>query len=189
VANKVAARLTKHVFTASKSVHLRHGVPIGIPLRPAIADLDRAALRAAMGVRTDYLMQDSAGDPFETVPEMSRRGRAFTVWAVLRALGRSGVADLVDGYCAHAAAFAEGIAAIDGGRVENDVVFSQVCATFGSDERTADVTARLMADGTTWMTGSRWHGKAVLRVSVSNWSTTAADVAKSLTALRRAAAL
>jgi glutamate/tyrosine decarboxylase-like PLP-dependent enzyme len=149
---------------------------------------DRAALRAAMGLRTDYLMQDSAGDPFETVPEVSRRGRAFTVWAVLRALGRSGVADLVDGYCGHATAFAEGIAAIDGSRVANDVVFSQVCATFGSDKRTADVTARLMADGTTWMTGSRWHGTAVLRVSVSNWSTTADDVARSLAALRRAAA-
>ena len=148
---------------------------------------DRAAVRAAMGLRTDYLMQDSAGDPFETVPEVSRRGRAFTVWAVLRALGRSGVADLVDGYCGHAAAFAAGIAAIDGATVENDVVFSQVCASFGSDERTADVTARLMADGTTWMTGSRWHGKAVLRVSVSNWSTTGDDVARSLDALRKAA--
>ena len=51
VANRVAARLTKHVFTASKSVHLRHGVPIGIPLRPAIADLDRAALRAEARAR------------------------------------------------------------------------------------------------------------------------------------------
>lgn len=149
---------------------------------------DRAAVRAAMGLRTDYLMQDSAGDPFETVPEVSRRGRAFTVWAVLRALGRSGVADLVDGYCGHAAAFAAGIAAIDGATVENDVVFSQVCASFGSDQRTADVTRRLMADGTTWMTGSRWHGKAVLRVSVSNWSTTDDDVARSLDALRKAAA-
>ncbi len=149
---------------------------------------DRAALRAAMGIRTDYLMQDTAGDPFETVPEMSRRGRAFTVWAVLRALGRSGVADLVDGYCRHAAAFAAGIATIDGATVENDVVFSQVCASFGSDQRTADVTARLMADGTTWMTGSRWRGKAVLRVSVSNWSTTDDDVARSLDALRKAAA-
>jgi glutamate/tyrosine decarboxylase-like PLP-dependent enzyme len=149
---------------------------------------DRAALRAAMGIKTDYLMQDSAGDSLETVPEMSRRGRAFTVWAVLRALGRSGVADLVDGYCRHAAAFAEGIASIDGSCVENDVVFSQVCATFGSDQRTADVTARLMADGTTWMTGSRWHGKSVLRVSVSNWSTTDDDVARSLDALRKAAA-
>ena len=148
---------------------------------------DRAAVRAAMGLRTEYLMQDSAGDPFETVPEVSRRGRAFTVWAVLRALGRSGVAGLVDGYCRHAAAFAEGIATIDGAAIENDVVFSQVCATFGSDERTADVTARLMADGTAWMTGSRWHGKAVLRVSVSNWSTTDDDVARSLDALRKSA--
>jgi glutamate/tyrosine decarboxylase-like PLP-dependent enzyme len=148
---------------------------------------DRAALRAAMGIKTDYLMQDSAGDPLETVPEMSRRGRAFTVWAVLRALGRSGVADLVDGYCRHAAAFAAGIAGIDGATVANEVVFSQVCATFGSDQRTADVTARLLADGTAWMTGSRWHGKAVLRVSVSNWSTTDDDVARSLDALHKAA--
>ncbi|HTR94039.1 MAG TPA: pyridoxal-dependent decarboxylase [Trebonia sp.] len=148
---------------------------------------DRAALHAAMGIKTDYLMQDSAGDSLDSVPEMSRRGRAFTVWAVLRALGRSGVADLVDGYCRHAAAFAAGIATIDGATVENDVVFSQVSATFGDDQRTADVTARLMADGTTWMTGSRWHGKSVLRVSVSNWSTTDDDVARSLDALRNAA--
>ena len=149
---------------------------------------DRAALRSAMGMKTDYLMQDSAGDSLETVPEVSRRGRAFTVWAVLRALGRSGVAGLVDGYCRHAAAFAEGIVTIDGAAIENDVVFSQVCASFGSDQRTAEVTARLMADGTAWMTGSRWHGKAVLRVSVSNWSTSDDDVARSLDALRRAAA-
>jgi glutamate/tyrosine decarboxylase-like PLP-dependent enzyme len=122
------------------------------------------------------------------VPVVSRRGRAFTVWAVLRALGRSGVADLVSGLCVHAAAFADGIAAIDGARIENDVVYTQVCATFGGDERTAAVTRALLADGTAWMSGSRWRGKTVLRVSVSNWSTTADDVAKSLAALRRAAA-
>ena len=68
------------------------------------------------------------------------------------------------------------------------MVFSQVSASFGSDERTAEVTRRLMADGTAWMTGSRWHGKAVLRISVSNWSTSDEDVARSLDALRRAAA-
>ena len=67
------------------------------------------------------------------------------------------------------------------------MVFTQVCATFGTDERTAAVTRALLADGTAWMSGSRWHGKAVLRVSVSNWSTTEADVARSLEALRRAA--
>jgi glutamate/tyrosine decarboxylase-like PLP-dependent enzyme len=148
---------------------------------------DRAALRSAMSMHGDYLIHDAAGDSLDTVPELSRRGRAVPVWAVLRALGRDGVAALVEGFCRHAAAFAGGIAAIDGARVENDVVFTQVCATFGADQRTADVAARLMADGTAWMTGSRWHGQAVLRVSVSNWSTTDEDVARSLAALRKAA--
>jgi len=66
-------------------------------------------------------------------------------------------------------------------------VFTQVCATFGTDDRTTAVTRALLADGTAWMSGSRWHDQAVLRVSVSNWSTTEADVARSLEALRRAA--
>jgi len=148
---------------------------------------DQSALRASMGMHGDYFIQDAAGDSLETVPEVSRRGRAFPVWAVIRALGRDGLAGLVEGFCRHATAFAAGIAEIDGATIENDVVFSQVCARFGSDERTADVTRRLMADGTAWMTGSRWRGKAVLRVSVSNWSTTDDDVARSLDALRKAA--
>jgi glutamate/tyrosine decarboxylase-like PLP-dependent enzyme len=148
---------------------------------------DRAALRAAMGMHGDYFIQDAAGDSFDTVPEVSRRGRAFTVWAVLRALGREGLAALVEGLCHHATAFANGVAAIDGAKVENDVVFTQVCATFGTDERTAEVTRALLADGTAWMSGSRWHDKAVLRISVSNWSTTGDDVVRSLDALRKAA--
>ena len=149
---------------------------------------DRAALRAAMGMHGDYLIFDAAGEPFEKVPEISRRGRAFPVWAVLRSLGRDGVADLVDGFCTHARSFADGIAAIDGAEVLNDVDFTQVCATFGDDDRTRAVVAAMLADGTAWTTGSRWRGRAVLRVSVSNWSTTAADVDATLDALRRAAA-
>jgi glutamate/tyrosine decarboxylase-like PLP-dependent enzyme len=150
---------------------------------------DRAALRAAMGMHGDYLIRDAAGDPFEFVPEVSRRGRAIPVWAVMRALGRSGLAALVDGFCGNAANFAAGIAGIDGAAVENDVVFSQVCASFGSDERTEEVTRRLLADGTAWMSGSRWRGKSVLRISVCNWSTTDDDVQRSLDALRKAAAV
>jgi len=150
---------------------------------------DRAALRGAMTMGSpDYFIPDAAGDPCETVPESSRRARVIPVWAVLRALGRQGVADLVDGFCRHATAFADGIATIDGGSVENDVVFSQVSASFGPDQRTVEVSRRLMADGTAWMTGSRWHDKTVLRISVSNWSTTDEDVTRSLAALRRAAA-
>jgi glutamate/tyrosine decarboxylase-like PLP-dependent enzyme len=148
---------------------------------------DQDALRSAMGMHGDYFIHDAAGDPLETVPEVSRRARAIPVWAVLRALGRDGVAALVERLCAHAAAFADGIAAIDGARIANDVVFTQVCATFGTGERTAAVTRALLADGTAWMSGSRWHDETVLRVSVSNWSTTEDDVARSLEALRKAA--
>jgi glutamate/tyrosine decarboxylase-like PLP-dependent enzyme len=148
---------------------------------------DREALHAAMSMHGDYLIHDAAGDSLETVPELSRRARAIPVWAVLRALGRQGVAELVDGLCRHARAFADGIAAIDGARIVNDVVFTQVCATFGGDERTAAVTRALLADGTAWMSGSRWRGQTVLRVSVSNWSTTSDDVARSLAALGQAA--
>lgn len=148
---------------------------------------DRNALRAAMTMGAmDYFITDAAGDSCDTVPESSRRARAIPVWALLRALGRQGVADLLDGFCRHAQAFASGIEAIEGAQVENDVVFSQVSVSFGSDERTQEVTARLMADGTAWMTGSRWRGKAVLRISVSNWSTSDEDVARSLAALRKA---
>lgn len=149
---------------------------------------DRPALRAAMGMHGDYLIHDAAGEPFDKVPEISRRGRAFPVWAVLRALGRDGVADLVDGFCDHATAFADGIAAIEGARVLNDVVFTQVCASFGDDDRTRAVVDAMLADGTAWTTGSRWHDRAVVRVSVSNWSTTGDDVRAALDALGRAAA-
>jgi len=148
---------------------------------------DRAALRAAMGMHGDYLIHDAAGEPFDKVPEISRRGRAFTVWAVLQALGREGVGDLVDRLCGHAAAIARGISELDGADVLNDVVFTQVCASFGSDDETRAVVQGMLADGTAWMTGSRWHDRAVLRVSVSNWSTSEADVARSLTALRAVA--
>ena len=143
-------------------------------------------LRAAMGVEGPYLILEHAGrlEPSDKVLELSRRGRAFPVWAVLRSLGRTGVADLVDGLCRHATTFADGLADL-GATVRNDVVFTQVCADFGDDARTDAVIDRLLTDGTTWMTGSTWHGRRVLRVAVSNWSTTDDDVTRSLEAVRR----
>ena len=148
---------------------------------------DASALRAAMGMHGDYLIQ-AEGDPFEKVPEVSRRGRAVPVWAALRALGRSGVADLVDGFCRHARTFADGIGRIEGAEVLNDVVFTQVCVAFGDDERTQAVVRGVLETGTAWMSGSRWRGRAVLRVSVSNWATTGDDVERSLEALRQVVA-
>jgi glutamate/tyrosine decarboxylase-like PLP-dependent enzyme len=151
---------------------------------------DPAAVRSALGVQTSYLIADTSGpgDPHEKVPELSRRARGIPVWAALRSLGRTGVADLVAGLCRAARGIADGVATIPGAEVLNDVPFTQVCAAFGTDERTRAVTARIMADGTTWMSGSRWQGRDVLRISVSNWSTDDADVRRSVDAVRRAAA-
>jgi glutamate/tyrosine decarboxylase-like PLP-dependent enzyme len=149
---------------------------------------DPAAVKAAMGMQGDYLIHDEAGEPFDKVPEISRRARAVPVWAVLRSLGSSGVTDLVDRLARHASTFAAGLATIPGVEVLNDVVFTQVCASFGSDERTEEVVRRMLEDGTAWMTGSRWKGRSVLRISVSNWSTTEHDVETSLDAVRRVVA-
>ena len=70
---------------------------------------------------------------------------------------------MVERFCAHARRFAEGLSQMEGVRVVNDVVFTQVCVSFGSDEVTREVAARLLSDGTAWMTPSTWHGQAVLR--------------------------
>jgi glutamate/tyrosine decarboxylase-like PLP-dependent enzyme len=120
------------------------------------------------------------------VPEFSRRARGFPVWAVLRALGRSGVADLVDRLCRNARRMAEGITGIPGAAVLNEVVFTQVLATFGDDDDTTRAVAQgVLDDGTAVLTPSTWRGRAVLRCAMSNWSTTDSDIDRTLDALRR----
>ncbi|MBV8528139.1 MAG: aspartate aminotransferase family protein [Candidatus Dormibacteraeota bacterium] len=149
---------------------------------------DPAPLRAAMGTHANYLVHDQSGpgDPFEKVPELSRRARGVTVWAALRSLGREGVMRLIEGLVARAQALAAGIAEMDGAEVLNDVDYTQVCVAFGDDARTRAVTERLIADGLVWMSGSKWHDRDVVRISVSNWSTDDADVRWALDAVRRA---
>jgi glutamate/tyrosine decarboxylase-like PLP-dependent enzyme len=155
-----------------------------------VAVADPAALHSAMGVHggAAYLADFLAdADPVDKTPEMSRRARGVPVWAALRARGRSGVAALVDGLVSSARALAEGLATIPGVTVLNDVVFTQVSVVFEDDARTRAVVARVLAEGETWMSGSRWRGRDVLRVSVSNAATGPDDVARAVAAVRRAA--
>jgi glutamate/tyrosine decarboxylase-like PLP-dependent enzyme len=168
---------------AHKTLNVPYDCGLSIIAEP---DLSRAAL----GTQTAYLIRDAAGapDPYDLVPELSRRARGVPVWAALRQLGRSGVIELVDGLVANARALAAGLGALPGVEVSNDIAFTQVCLTFGSDERTPAVTQALIADGAVWMSGSHWQGRDVLRISVSNWSTDAADVAFSIAAVERAMA-
>ena len=151
------------------------------------------AHRAAMGVRASYLMHSAGGerDALDYNPEHSRRARGFAVYAAIRALGRSGIAEMVERCCAMARRFAEQLAAADGVEVLNEVVLNQVLvrlqAPDGNDDGHTDrVLERLQHDGTCWMSGTRWKGQAAVRISVSNWSTSADDVDRSVVALLRA---
>ena len=143
-----------------------------------------------MGLHASYLVHDGGGpgDPFEKVPELSRRARGVPVWAALKSLGRDGVAAQVAGLAAAAAGIADGLAAVDGVEILNDVGYTQVCIAFADDETTRAVTARIIADGKVWMSGSRWQGRDILRVSVSNWHTAGADVATAVAAVKAALA-
>ena len=147
---------------------------------------DSTVHRAALGIHAPYLIHSQGPpDPLELGPEFSQRGRAFPLWATLQYLGTDGVAGLVDRMAGHAQAFADGVRAL-GGEVLNDVVFTQVCTAWGDDATTAEVERLLLADGAAWMTGSTWQGRKVLRIAVSNHSTTDDDVRRALEALGKA---
>jgi glutamate/tyrosine decarboxylase-like PLP-dependent enzyme len=150
-----------------------------------------AAHRAAMGVRAAYLIH-AAGDEHDQldyVPEFSRRARGIPVYAALRALGHSGVAELVEGSCALARRFADRLGAAEGVTVLNDVVLNQVLVRFGDDDaRTRRIVERVRDEGTCFLTGTTWHGRAAMRVSVTNWSTDEADVDRSVAAILEVAA-
>jgi glutamate/tyrosine decarboxylase-like PLP-dependent enzyme len=147
------------------------------------------AHRAPLRLTASYLTPAPGGqrDNDEYVPESSRRARGFAVWAALRTLGRSGVADLVERCCAHARRFASALDATDGVEVLNDVVLNQVVVRFGdSDDVTRRVISAAQAEGTCWFGGTVWQGVVAARISVSNWSTTEADVDASVAAIRSA---
>jgi glutamate/tyrosine decarboxylase-like PLP-dependent enzyme len=125
-------------------------------------------------------------DAADWTPESSRRARAFTVYAALRSLGRRGIAELVDGCCDLAGRFAEGVAELPGCELLNDVVVNQVLFRFEDDEATSAVLARVQESGEAWMGGTLWDGRTAIRVSVSGWRTTEADIDRTVAAFKAA---
>jgi len=144
--------------------------------------------RAAMTTSAAYLVQTQGleRDAVDWVPEFSRRSRGIAIYAAIRALGREGVAALVEGCCARARQIAGDLRGVPGVEILNDVVLNQVLVRFGGDDEvTRRVIAGVQQDGTCWLGGTTWHDQAAMRVSVSNWSTTEADAAKSAEAIAR----
>jgi len=146
------------------------------------------AHRAATTASAAYLsLAQDERNPLEWVPEASRRARAIPVYLALRTLGRRGLADLVERSCARARRMASALASRPGVVVLNDVVLNQVLVRFDdSDERTAAVIAEVQREGTCWLGGTRWQGRAAMRISVSGYATSEADADRSAAAIRRA---
>ena len=147
---------------------------------------DGLALQAAMHISAAYLQPGQRREPTNHTPEASRRARAMELWAGLKSLGRTGLAELIERTCAHAQRFGTGMRAA-GYEVLNDVVINQVLVSFGTAEQTREVIRRVQADGTCWCGGTVWQGETAMRISVSSWVTSEEDVEASLAAILRIA--
>jgi len=161
---------------------------LNVPYDSGIAFVRNALdLKAAMSITAEYLLTESEfRNPSDYTPELSRRARGVDVWAALRSLGRRGVEELIDRCCAHARRFAESLSA-EGYEILNDVVLNQVLVAFGDDATTRHIIDEIQRDGTCWCGVTVWQERTAMRISVCNWSTTTADVDKSLAAIIRIA--
>ena len=133
----------------------------------------------AMAYTAAYLTGQVAGRELgggDFVLESSRRARGFATWAALRSLGRSGVAELVERCCDLARRFAAALSEVEGIEIVNDVVLNQVLVRVGDAGLTDRLERAIQDDGTCWMGATTWRGERLLRIAVSNWSTTQADV-------------
>ncbi len=152
------------------------------------------AHQAAMGTHASYLVHSEGKerDQMDWTPEFSRRARGLPVYAAVRSLGRSGIAELIDRCCSHARRFDRALAQVPQVEILNEVVLNQVLVRFldpggDHDARTRAVVKAVQEDGTCWLGGTTWQGKVAMRISVCNWSTTTDDVDLSVEAIVRAA--
>jgi len=143
---------------------------------------DASYLSNAMSATASYLMTGDAREPAHYGPEFSRRGRGIDVWSALRTLGKQGVTDLIEQNCRQAQMMASLLADAEF-TIHNDVVLNQVVVSFGTPEETLEVIRRVQAEGTTWAGGTTWQGHTAMRISVSSWATTDADIQQSAEAI------
>ena len=141
---------------------------------------DRDALASAFSATGSYFVTSEERDGFLFTPDMSRRSRVIEFWATLKSLGMTGLGELVTTLHHRAVQFGEEVAAKPGFEVLNDVVFNQVLVACESDALTVATLRRIQELRECWVGGSTWHGRAVIRVSVSSWATTEQDITRSV---------
>ncbi len=143
-------------------------------------------LRRSFASVAGYLPPGTGFEAMHHTPQSSQRARQVEVWAVLRTLGRQGVADLVVRSCEHARVMADDLRQA-GLEVVNDVVLNQVLVRAATDDRTLALVESVQQDGTCWCGPTVWDQRPAMRISVSGWATSGDDVSKSTAAIIGAA--
>ena len=159
---------------------------LNVPYDSGIALVrDQNSLGQAMSITGSYLLASDHRDAMNFTPDSSRRARAIEIWAALKSLGRSGLADQVNRNCHQAQRFADGLRH-DGVEILNEVVLNQVVVAFGDDDRTSRIISTIQDSGVCWCGETNWHGRTAMRISLSSWATTDDDVERSLMAILEA---
>ena len=161
---------------------------LNVPYDSGLAIVARAApQRAAMSMKASYLQRgvDEERVGMDYAPESSRRARVLPIYALFKALGADGITDMVRRNCALARRMADRLSSEPRVRILNEVVLNQVLVQFADDATTTKVIAAVQAEGTCWAGGAFWRNTQAMRISVSNWSTTAADIDRSADAMLR----
>jgi glutamate/tyrosine decarboxylase-like PLP-dependent enzyme len=159
---------------------------LNVPYDSGLAFVRNGAfLSRAMTVAAAYIPKGAGRDPGLFTPELSRRARGVEIWAALRSLGRTGLAEMLERTCRHARRFAEALRAA-GCEILNEVTLNQVLVSFGTPEQTLRVIDRVQRDGTCWCGPTTWQGRTAMRISVTSWVTTGEDVERSLQAILQA---
>jgi glutamate/tyrosine decarboxylase-like PLP-dependent enzyme len=145
-----------------------------------------AAHKRAMQIAASYLpvAEDGARQSADLAPELSRRARGFATWAMIRHLGRKGIAGMISRHCSFARRFADRLGSEQGVEILNDVVLNQVTVRFGGDdELTRRVIARIQSDGVCFVGGAQSNGVWIMRISVIGATKNEADVDRSAEAM------
>jgi glutamate/tyrosine decarboxylase-like PLP-dependent enzyme len=148
--------------------------------------------RAAMSYHATYLPhQNEVRDPVDWNPEFSRRGRGFASYAALRELGRDGVQEIVERTCDCAVRMVAGLSRMETVEVLSHPIINQGLVAFldpsgnRNDEWTDKMIAEIAKEGTAFFSGTTWHGRRAMRISVSNWQTSSEDVDLTLAAIQQ----
>jgi glutamate/tyrosine decarboxylase-like PLP-dependent enzyme len=144
---------------------------------------DPEAHRRAMAISASYLLpaQGAERDPSAYVPELSRRARGFATWAMIRQLGRTGIAEMVEQCCAAATQMAARLSAEPGIALVYPVELNQFMLVFGdgdianTDCQTLAVIDQVQLDAVAFIGAAQWRGRWVMRVSVCSIETTLAQ--------------